>query len=105
MKIPTKINKATYTRLNKLNLKDLMIDINDQHSDLTMEANYLAEDWKPLGSGNPGIDKLSEEWPTTVAYWHKEVKASFRVFKRDAAKIAKAHQRFNEAAAKKKAKK
>ena len=33
MKIASKINRAKYTRMNKLNLKDLMIDINDQQLD------------------------------------------------------------------------
>lgn len=105
MKIASKINRATYTRLNKLNLKDLMIDINDQCGDLTLEANYLAGDWRPLGSGNPHIDKLSHEYKETMAYWHKEVKASFRVFKGDAVKIQKAYDKWLVATAKAKAKK
>lgn len=101
MKIATKIDKPTYTRLNKLNLKYLMGDIDGQQGDLTIEANYLAEDWKPLGSGNPGIDKLSEEWLTTLNGWHKDVKANFKSYKRDAIKIQKAYDRFLEAKAKK----
>jgi len=105
MKIASKINRATYTRLNKRNLKDLMIDINDQCGDLTLEANYLAGDWKPLGSGIPGVDKLSEEYKGTMAYWHKEVKAGFRVFKSNAVKIQKAYDKWLVAAAKEKIKK
>lgn len=102
MKIASKINKATYTKLNKLNLKDLMIDINDQQGDLTIEANILAE-----GATHP--NKYEEEhlntWKETEAYWHKEVKAGFRVFRSNRAKIQKAHDKFLEAEAKAKAKK
>lgn len=102
MKIPTKINRATYTRLNKHNLKDLMIDINDQHNDLTIEANCLAE---AATHPNKYEEVHLNIWKESVAYWHKEVKGGFRVFRSNRAKIQKAHDKFLEAAAKAKAKK
>ena len=99
MKIASKINRATYTKLNKRNLADLMIDINDQQGDLTIEANILAE-----GAAHP--NKCEEEqldkWKETAAYWHKEVKAGFRVFRSNRKKIQAAYDKFVAAAEKKK---
>lgn len=102
MKIATKINKSTYTKLNKTNLKNLMIDIDDQQGDLTIEANFLA-------GGSDHLNKYEEveanKWKESATYWHKEVKTSFREFRANKAKIQKAYDRFVTAAEKAKAKK
>ena len=102
MKIPNKINRATYTKLNKQNLKSLLDEINSQHHDLLLEANWLSDRWLP---DNKFHDDMAEEHKNTLASWHKDVKAEFRLFKADRVKIQKAYDKFVAAAAKKKSKK
>ena len=90
MKIPNKITKAQHTALSKKNYKFLTDEINSQQSDLLVEAAWLSKSWLP---DNKFHDKESEEHKITISYWNKEVKASFREFKRDRVKIDAAYAR------------
>ena len=102
MKIPSKIDKRTFTKLNKQNLKCLVGEIEGQYNDLLQEAKWLNESWLPE---NKFHDDMAEEHKSTLASWHKDVKAEFRLFKADRKKIRAAHAKFLEAAAKKRGKK
>jgi len=63
-----------------------MIDITDQCGDLTKEADYVAV----ADFDNPY--STHGEYKDSIAYWNKEVKASFKVFISTRKKLDKALQ-------------
>ena len=87
MKIASRIDKRTHTKLSKLNAKYLRQEIESTLSDLMLEANFLIENWDPE---NKFMDSMSEEHVDTIKSWQKDVKLAFREFKRDKIKLDKA---------------
>jgi len=86
MKIPSKIDKRTFTRLSKQNYKYLTGEIADQHSDLMIEA-AIFNDYPHV------VDDVI--YLETIAVYNKSVKQAFKEFKRDKKKLLAAHAKFN----------
>lgn len=94
MKIASKIDKRTFTKLSKKNFKCLTQEIESQCSDLLLEASWLRDDWDP---DNKYMEDAAEDHKETIASWHKDIKAEFRAFKSDTKKLIAAHAKFNAA--------
>jgi hypothetical protein len=94
MKIPNKIDKRTFNSLTKKNRRALKSAIDAYHSDMMLEAAWLADTWDP---NNKYMEEMSKEGLKTADYWNKEVKASLRVFKSTTKKLRVALAKYEEA--------
>ena len=84
MKIASKIDKRTHTRLSKTNAKYLIQEIENALHDLKIEAEILIDDWNPE---NKFMDEMSKRHIDTINSYQKEIKLAFREFKRDKIKL------------------
>lgn len=93
MKIPSKIDKKTHTKLSKQNAKYLTQEIGSSLDDTKLEAEWLINNWD---SSNKYMDNMAKEPESTIKSWSKDMIIAFREFKRDKIKIDKAYLRFIE---------
>ena len=93
MKIPSKTDKRTYNKLLKRAAKNLRLAINNQQSDMLVEAEYCMEHFNPDSRASVVVAANFKE---TQDYWHKDVKAEFREFLSTKRKLIKALAKYEQ---------